>query len=657
MYVSLYTFNRWFIRTALALWCLMWACGAAATPLPAGERENSSFFLNNEEDTTRRFRPLHIISLTDSSRRAQQEVQTKKFYRNLKSLFYRSRVTKELFDLLFVKPADLEPVPDKEVETIERYEPFEEKVIGNINIRKLELFGPKVTDTTRTPGSWIQKALNNIHTPTLDQVIRKSLLIKTGEQVEPQLIADNERLLRELSFIRDARIHLLPRSEDSDTVDVLVLTQDVLPYSAGGNYRSLNSLSLILRNNNIGGTGHELRNEVLYDQIQVPSFGYRGVYSIPNIGGRFLNSRIEYSHSEYEKNLGGNLQRTFYTPEVRWAGGIQLNRTTLKRGILFRDQAFDSLFHYQYDYVNAWGAHAFRLWKEGDNRHEGGDERSRIVVAARFSRTDFGMRPGLSPSELQFFHDNKLYLASIGWSRRQYFRDYYLFGFGRTEDIPYGGLVNFTFGKEEREFSDYTYAGLNMARGSYIWRFGYLYNQINIGSYFHRNWEMERRQLHLLTNYYSPLWQAGNYSFRQIISIDYLYGDRRYDHEFLHIRYENIRGLSTLERRGTQRFSFRFETVSFTPLYILGFQFAGYAFADLSLLNTEPRISLRGEDFHGYGLGLRIRNENLTFNTFQIRFSLYPNSEGKGFGISISTIPGQIFNDFLIGEPRPLEFR
>ena len=649
-------YYRWIIRTTLLGWCVLGGFTASAT-ISNFSVPLDTLIESHEEDTIRRFRPFWVITLTDSSTQVQKEVKTKQFYRKIKDLFYQSRLTRELFDLLFVEPSTDRPAPSlAETETIERYEPQQEKIIGDIKIRKLELFGPSVTDTTRAPKGWVQKTLNNLHAPTLNQVIRKNLLFEKGDPVDPQQLADNERVIRGLSFIRDARIYLIPRSEDSDTVDVLVLTQDVLPYMVGGKYGSLKRFSLNLRNNNIGGSGHELSNEVTFDQNQTPNFGYRGAYIIPNIGGKFLNGRLGFAHSEFEKTVGGNLQRTFYTPEVRWAGGLQINRTTLKRGILFLDQSFDSLFFYKFDHLNVWGAHAFQLW--GNNEIAGSaEERSRIVVAARFARTDFLMRPNLDPSELHYFHDSKLYLASIGWSRRQYYRDYYLFGFGRTEDIPYGGLVNFTFGLEDREFSDYKYASLRLAKGGYFWRFGYLYGQLDLGSYFHENRTMERRQFRFLTNYYSPLWEVGSYSFRQLFSIDYLYGDRRYDYEFLHIGYDNIRGLNTLERRGTQRFSLRFQTVGFTPLYFLGFQFAGFAFADLALLNSSNFLYLRGEDFQGYGLGIRVRNENLTFNTFQLRFSVYPNTPGKSFGISISTIPSQIFNDFRIEEPQPLEFR
>ena len=606
-------------------------------------------------DTTRRFDPFLVLALTDTSKRKVQERKSKQFYQKLKEKFYRTRLTRELFDLLFVAPSKEPALPQPPAPLKAKYDEHQGKLIGEIEIKKLDLFGPTVMDTTRKPHSWLQKTLNNLHIPTRNSVLKKNLLIKPGDSIDPNEIADNERVLRELSFIRDVRIYVVPRSENSDSVDILVLVQDVFPYSVGGSYRGLDRFSFELRNNNLIGLGHEFSSKFLYDNRQPREVGYRGLYYIPNISGSFINSQLEYINTDWEKTQGVIFQREFYTPEVRWAGGLQQYRTTLRHNLLNQERELDSIYNYRNNYTDLWGAYAFRLWKSSSKTNAQG--RSRIVLAGRFSRTDFRMRPSVTPTTQHFFHDNRLYIASIGWSRRQYYTDRYLFGFGRTEDVPYGSLVNFIFGHENREFDDYHYAGLSMARGRYYWRFGYFMGLAELGSFFQNNWKMSRRQLHLRANYYSPLLEAGAYSFRHTLSIDYLYGDRRFEHEFLWIGEENIRGFNTWEQRGTQRFSFRFESICFTPLYLLGFQFAGYVFGDLSFLNSHTGFSMKGEDFHGYGLGFRIRNENLTFKTFQVRFTVYPSIPEKSFGISISTIPRQLFQDFLIGKPQPLLYR
>lgn len=607
------------------------------------------------DDTLRHFRPERVLMLTDTSKRGQQEANTWRFYEKLKNTMYKRRVTRALFDLLFVSPnrggGDL---LSQEKESIERYLPHEDKIIGEIQVQQLPPFGSTVTDTSQVASSWYKKLGNNLHVPTRSWVILKNVLIKEGKPINPYQLADSERLLRELPFIRDARIYLKERT-DSDTLDALVLTQDIFPYSLGGSYRSINNFAAIINHNNLAGVGHELRNELIYDQGQKPSLGYRGVYTLPNIGGSFVKGFLEYARTDFYNITGGGLQRDFYTPNVRWAGGLRIEHTALKRQHLYLNLQQDSVYQYDFHHLKVWAARAFSL--RPNTLQNLAYQRSRFVVAGRFSRTDYRRRPEASPNSQHFFHDQRLYMASFGWSRRQYFRDRYLFGFGRTEDVPYGSLINLTLGREDGEFFDCNYAGLRMAGGRYFWRLGYLYTQLDLESYFQPNGQSTRRLLHLNTDYYSPLLEAGAYRFRQLISIDYTYGDRRQPHEFLTIGHENIRGLSNWQLRGTQRLSFRFETISFTPLYILGFQLAGFVFADLAVLNNYDNFSLKGHDFQGMGLGAKVRNENLSFNTFQFRLSFYPNNAGRAFSISISGIPSKLFNDFQIREPRPFRFR
>lgn len=629
-----------------------------ALPLPAADRPVKDTTATwAVEDTLRRFQPYRVLMLTDTTKRGQENARTQQFYEKLKNTFYKTRVTRTIFDMLFVSPQNgTPPAISQENKSIKRYRPFQEKTIGNVTIRKLPPFGPTVTDTSTTASNWYKKAGNKLHFPTRDWVLEKNLLFETGSQVNPYQLADSERLLRELPFIRDARIYLQERSESSDTVDVIVLTQDVIPYTLGGSYRSIDNFSAIISNNNLGGVGHELRNEIIYQKAQNPGVGYRGVYSVPNIGGSFVNGFIEYAYTDFHKTTGASLQRDFYTPNVQWAGGVRLESTELKRYLLYRELQYDSLYNYQFQHSNIWAARAFRLQKS----HAGGldYQRSRLVVAARFSNTDYHKRPETTaPDRQYFFHDQRLYLASVGWSRRQYFRDQYIYGFGRTEDVPFGSLVNFTFGRENGEFFDRNYAGLTVAGGRYFPNLGYLYSQVDMESYFYASGKSTQRLLHLNADYYSPLLETGAYRLRQLITMDYTYGDRRQPHEFLTIGYENIRGLTNWQLRGTQRLSFRFETISFTPLYILGFQLAGFVFTDIAILNNLNSFSLKGHDFQGFGFGARVRNENLTFNTFQLRFTLYPSNAARMFGISITGIPRQLFDDFQIREPRPFRFR
>ncbi len=640
-----------FICFVTVLFCkgtVTWA-GAA---LPKAEINKAPAWI----DTTRRFNPARMLALTDSSLQTSQEKKSEEFYESLQNFFYQTKLSRKLFDLLVVPPSKVIQPPKIKERPVERFKPFNGKIIGDIQFKRLPVFGPSVTDTSKVAPNWFQDTGNRLHSPTRIWVLKKNMLIEKGDSLQPFLLSDNERVLRQLSFIRDARLYLQPRkgAEESDTVDVLVITQDYFPYSAGGSYGGFDDLSLRIGNNNLAGLGHQFDNEIIYDKQQSPQFGYRGIYTLPNTAGLFINSQLEFTRTSLEQEEALHLRRIFYTPDVKWAGGLHVRQTRVKKPVLFLEPSLDTLLRFQYTYSNVWLARAFPLNAPSITRDK---SRTRLILAGRFTRTKFSERPAIAANEQQYFHHKKLYIGSIGLNNRKYFRDQYILGFGRTEDVPTGYLLNLRFGFEDSEFDRRPYMGLQLQGAHYFRRLGYLRGELDAESFYKEKGNTERRLLHLKTTYFSPLMDMGNFHLRQLISIDYTYGDRRFDYEFLKIGYDNIRGLSSYEERGTQRFSLRLETISFTPFYLLGFQLAGFGFADLAILNRKEYFSLKGPTFQGYGLGLRVRNDHLTFNTFQVRVIVYPNTPGKGFGIGISGIPSQLFNDFEVGEPQPFLFR
>jgi outer membrane protein assembly factor BamA len=187
----------------------------------------------------------------------------KDFYRNLKKRLGKRKATKELFDLLFdVSDRKKKPKNDSLAHIPKRYDG---KIVGNISIKQIDIFGPKVTDTTGQPKTGIARFFNKMHVNTRDRVIRNNLLIREGDFINQHKIADNERILRLLKFIKDARILIQPRASDSDTVDLLILTQDVMSLSGSLEPEGLTEATIHVNDNNILGTGHQLDNAILIE--------------------------------------------------------------------------------------------------------------------------------------------------------------------------------------------------------------------------------------------------------------------------------------------------------------------------------------------------------------------------------------------------------
>ncbi len=61
-----------------------------------------------------------------------------------------------------------------------------------------------------TPDHWIYRLGNQLHVETKEVVIRRELLFREGEPLDPEALAETERNLRALPFIRRARIETHP---------------------------------------------------------------------------------------------------------------------------------------------------------------------------------------------------------------------------------------------------------------------------------------------------------------------------------------------------------------------------------------------------------------------------------------------------------------
>jgi hypothetical protein len=101
------------------------------------------------------------------------------------------------------------------------------------------------------------------------------------------------------------------------------------------------------------------------------------------------------------------------------------------------------------------------------------------------------------------------------------------------------------------------------------------------------------------------------------------------------------------------------ETVCFTSLSVLDFHFAIFGFADFSWLGRQNENIYDRFPYSGFGLGVRIRNERLVFNTLQIRFSFYPNIPAHSHitPFDISGEPVLNLPSFLPTEPALVQYQ
>lgn len=550
------------------------------------------------------------------------------FYSNLKRRMAKRGITRDLYNFLFRDVYN--STAQQDVKAIEEnpFKLYEGRIIRTIVVRRLEVFGPSVYDTLRKPGNWIERTANRLHTDTRQGVIQKSfLLFKENDRVDSELLRNNERLLRNSNIFHDARIIVVPEPKDPRVVDILVLTQDVWSLLPDGGLGGLNNFQLNLTQNNFRGLAHSFTNGVRYDaNAPFQRWEALSIYRIPYMGKTFITGQASLLWLQYQKSAELTAFRPFLTPETKWAGAATVSYTA-RRNRVFLGENGDStaIFPLNNFLADFWVGRAFKLdFLQGVS--EDFKRRSRLILAARATAYHYNRRPVISLDTNQLYQNSTSLLFSLGFTNRDYKRDLLVYGFGRTEDVPVGYLAQVVVGPESAELGQRAYTAVRVARGAYLpGNGGYLYTLTNLGGFI-RPGKVEQGVFNFEANYFSPLLSWGRSDFRHFLNFRYTAGFNRYDYEYITIGNQNgIIGVNSNFLRGTKRLTFGAESVFFSPFNIIGFRVAMFGFVNLGLVSFSNKRLFDGPLYQGYGLGFRLRNENLTFNTIQVRLGYYPN--------------------------------
>ncbi|CAN5327903.1 hypothetical protein BH09BAC4_BH09BAC4_17970 [soil metagenome] len=608
---------------------------------------------------------LHHVAVTDSILMQRDSV----FYTKLKASMYKHRLTRQLYDAVFQDVYNSR-VRTGEVSQLEvnPFNTFEGRIIGDIYIRRLSVFGQTVYDTLRKPANWIERTGNRLHTNTREHVIRNSyLLFQQGDALNPTVLRDNERLLRTTSIFHDARILVLPRPGSKQFVDVYVITQDVWSLLPNGGFGGLTNFSVGFDQVNFRGLGHQLFAQLAYSGTDPrQKLEYQARYKVPFIGKTFLTAEADMLYLRDLKQGAVKLYRPFLTPDMKYAGSIELNHTQVNNRIVTRNEVTRNdtaiLVPLTYNYSDVWIGRSFRLFYSRPDTDEKG--RSRLVISLRNTSYTYFNRPNVTADTNQLYQNSRTTLFSVGYTRRKYVRDVLIYGFGRTEDVPIGESVAAIAGFDNAELGERLYMGLNFSQGKYVRRIGYLYGLINLGGYIRKN-KIEQGIFSFESNYFSPLMKTRWGNMRHFLNTRFTTGINRFDNEYLTlsssgsgINTDGI-GINSDALRGTKRFLINYENILFSRLSLIGFRVAFITFANIGLVSFSNQAFLSGPFYQGYGIGFRLRNENLTFNSFQIRLSYYPNIPGNTipFRQAVEGVPALRLRDFDLSAPQLVPYR
>jgi len=531
------------------------------------------------------------------------------FYDSLKAKASRKNFTKKLYDLVIVMP---QPVNTKKVslKSDADYVNYSGRKIRKIEIKRLDAFGTNVNNPDLSHSNEAEKFLNNTHVNTSIRIIRKNLLFTEGDTISPLTLSDNERILRQLSFIDDARIIVVPVSDTE--ADIVVVTKDV--YSLGGSfsYKGLKAGEVSVFEKNMFGLGHELGFDIPYNSNKPDSPGFGVHYMVDNIAKSFTDFNIDYLKGLGVETYGFSLTKKLLSASTKYGGGISVRQ-------MYTTVIVDSVFRQplKYNLQDYTLSRSFLVNEESVTR---------IILGVRYTNNNVFYHPEIQPDSYHSLQRYKMFLGSAALSFQRYYKTSLIYGYGRAEDVPIGSLVKLTAGHEINEFKTRNYAGIEASFGMTMNRLGYVYASTGLGSYIN-NTKAEQGVFSADMEYFSNLLPLGTNRIRNFITVNYTRGFNRNTDERLFLDGQSgFAGFRNDSVVGTQRVTLNLESVLFSNMNLYNFKFAFFAFTDFTFLSGSNEFIRNGAFLSEIGVGVRIRNDNLLFKTFQIRIGFYPNA-------------------------------
>lgn len=526
--------------------------------------------------------------------------RNQRLYDSIQSKSNRRAVPRMLYKMLFTRPQLDTTFSGQVLDESRLLRPYEGKTIGEICVERLPVFG--------SDGNWFERTGNNLHVQTRDQVIRRDLLVKSGERLDPQLVVRNRQLLRSRPYISDAEIIVLPDSLDSTQVNLIVRTRDSWTISADAGLHSGGRTMIGVSDANILGTGNRLNIKTNFNRENFDYGGNIVEYQIPNVLGTFYTADFSAGRDFYNSELKVGLYKEFIRP------------TDYEIGLTYSDVK-SKYYMVNLDTSNLIKQRTIDTWA-GRSRYFKGLNSS-FYFTGRYTYSRFSMRPEVGERHNPVFHGYDRMLLGAGFYREKFFAANMIYGFGVKEYLATGYKAEIVGGYSWGEFDDEMYIGTSYRVGGFN-AMGYMMGSFTLGSYIDLdNGAWYRSGVDIDLRWFSNLFLFRRNHIRQFFALNYTQGWNRWSGCDETLRFTKHNRPQALKEyiTGTNRMVVNTETVIFTPFQPLGFRFAFFGFADIGLIGYSPNI-FKNDFFASFGLGVRIKNERLIFSAIQLRLGL-----------------------------------
>ena len=504
---------------------------------------------------------------------------------------------------------------------------------------------------------------NRLQSNSKSRAIKENLFFKEWDVFDPSIIAYNEKWLRDLSYIQDAKIMAMMTPYDTNQVDIIVVTKDLFSYGGEVLLNNKDAYSAKLNNINLLGSGNSVQIIQNFENERKPKSGWGYDVGLSNILGTFIS--VNAGINQFGNNLVNNdlsarknyisVQRPILHPNSKWLGGMEYLETVNENVFPGKwDSIFDQQLNYNLKHKDVWVG--YQLTK---NKKQTSINQYRQFIQYRHLENNFKERPIDYLLQLDRNYQNlKANFLSYTLVRQSVYRTRYLYGLGRYEDLPIGQSLTWTTGQYKIEQDRSAYLGFKFEQHKLSKKENYTHIIANIASSYINQSLQDIRFLSSLEQFSKLKYLNNGFGYRQIINLSFTQTLRNKYNESL--RMNSIYGIPQLNKeqiKGGTRISSNWETVFYNNRALWGFKSAPFVFGNITYIRTMGDPIQKGDIYTAIGSGLRVRNENLVFGTIELKGCYFPrtNQQLSPWNFSLITNLRYKYNSNIVEKPNFVE--
>jgi hypothetical protein len=536
------------------------------------------------------------------------------------------------------------------------------KIINSITIEQHD-FLTSIDSRDSKMKDLFSKLGNKLQSNSNTRTIRENLFFKEWDVFDPSIVAYNEKWLRDLNYIQDAKITAIVTPYDTNQVDLLVVTKDLFSYGGEVLINNKDAYAAKVNNINFLGTGNSVQIIQNFENQRSPKSGWGYDFGLTNLMGSFIS--INVGMNQFGNNLANNVlsarknyisvQRPILHPNSKWLGGMEYLETVNENVFPGKwDTVFDQQLNYNLKHKDIWIGYQLTKNKKQIKLNE-----YRQFIQYRHFENNFKERPIDYLLQLDRNYQNlKADFLSYTLVRQSVYRTRYLYGLGRYEDLPIGRSLAWTTGRYEIEQDRSAYLGFKFEQYKLSKKENYTHIIANIASSYINKSIQDIRFLSSLEQFSKLKYLSNGFGYRQIINLSFTQTLKNKYNEALRIN--SIYGIPQLNKeqiKGGTRISANWETVFYNNRALWGFKSAPFVFGNLTYIRAVGNPILKGDVYSAIGSGMRIRNENLVFGTIELKGCYFPrtNQQLSPWNFSLITNLRYKYNSNIVEKPNYVE--